>query len=100
MIPTKQLVEQKFQEIVYGRYPNIGTYLSSVVSILALIDCNKILDKEKKVQCTSYIRAQITKYEKLWLYYYYELKKENSGLLYKYHLIDDVSENEIFTISD
>lgn len=99
VIPTKQQVEQKFQEIVSDRCPNIGTYISSVISILSMIDRNKMLDEESKIHCASYIKAQTTQYEKLWLYYYNELKKENANLLRKYHIIDGVGESSIFTIA-
>lgn len=96
VIPTAQQVEQKFQKIVNNTCPNIGTYLSSVVSILALIDGNKSLDEESKKQCASYIKAQTTKYEKIWLYYYYLLKKKDSELLFEYLNIEDVSKSDVF----
>lgn len=99
VVPKKLDVEQKFQDIVNNRCPIIGTYLSSVVSILALIDDNKLLDKENKIQCASYIKAQTTLYEKLWLHYYGVLRKENADLLYKYHIIDDASESKLFAIA-
>lgn len=99
VIPTAQQVEQKFHEIVNNQCPNIGTYLSSVVSILALIDGNKTLDEENKKQCASYIKAQTTKYEKIWLYYYYVLKKNDTDLLWKYHILDGVPKKDIFDIN-
>ena len=91
--------EQKFHEIVNNQCPNIGTYLSSVVSILALIDGNKTLDEENKKQCASYIKAQTSKYEKIWLYYYYVLKKNDTDLLWKYHILDGVPKKDIFDIN-
>ena len=100
VIPSKQQVEQKFQEIVNDICPNIGTYITSVISILSMIDNNKLLDKESKIQCTSYIKAQTTQYEKLWLYYYNELKKENADLLRKYHIIDGTLKNKTFAIAE
>lgn len=100
VIPTKQQVEQKYQEIVNDRCPNIGTYISSVISILSLIDNNKMVNKESKIQCASYIKAQTTQYEKLWLYYYNELKKENASLLRKYHIINDTPKSKTFAIAE
>ena len=76
VVPTISDVEIKFNEIVNITSPNIGTYLSSFVSILVLIDWKKSLGKENKKHCISYIKAQTTKYEKVWLHYYCILKKK------------------------
>ena len=98
VVPTRNEVEKSFDNIVNDNCPNIGTYLSSVVSILALIDGNRSLCKKDKKRCVSYIKAQTTKYEKLWLYYYYLLKKKDAELLINYLIIEDVSKCDIFTI--
>ena len=76
VVPTISDVEQQFNEIVNITSPNIGTYLSSFVSILVLIDWKKSLGKENKKHCISYIKAQTTKYEKVWLHHYCILKKK------------------------
>lgn len=98
VVPTINEVKNKFVEITNDKCPNIGTYLSSIVSILTMIDGNKTLGKKNKKRCASYIKSQTTKYEKIWLYYYHYLNKKETKLLDKYHIIDGICECDIFVI--
>ena len=95
IMPEKEAVKQTFEKIVYDRYPNIGTYLSSVISIIGMIDEEKAIDFDYKYKCIAYIKSQMTLYERLWLYYYSLFGNEKGGLLNKYNIISNISNDRL-----
>lgn len=98
VIPEKEAVKQAFEKIVFDRYPNIGTYLSSVVDIMGMIDEEKILDDEYKHKCIAYIKSQMTIDERLWLYYYSLYKYDKSGMLNRYSILADIPNERLIVM--
>ena len=99
IIPEKNAVEEAFVKIVHNRYPNIGTYLSSVVEIIALIDEEKTADNKFKDKCIAYIKSQTTAGEKLWLYYYALFGFDKCGMLNKYNILTDIPTDRLITMN-
>lgn len=98
IIPEKKATEEAFAKIVHNRYPNIGTYLSSVVEIISLIDEEKTADNKFKDKCIAYIRSQTTAGEKLWLYYYALFGFDKGGMLNKYNILADIPTDRLITM--
>ena len=98
VVPEKKVVKQTFENMVYDRYPNIGTYLSSVVGIVRMIDEEKAFDDGYRHKCISYIKSQMTLYERLWLYYYSLFEYDKCGLLNKYNICDNISNDRLITM--
>lgn len=98
IIPEKNAVEEAFSKIVHNRYPNIGSYLSSVVEIIALIDEEKTADNKFKDKCIAYIKSQTTAGEKLWLYYYALFGFDKGGMLNRYNILADIPTDRLITM--
>jgi len=98
IVPEKKAVRETFEKIIHNRYPNIGTYLSSVVAIVGMIDDEKTFDNKFKDKCISYIKSQTTAGEKLWLYYYSLFDFDKSRLLNKYNILTGVPEDRLITM--
>lgn len=98
VIPTINEIGEKYKHIVHERYPNIGIYLSSVVTIIGMIDAEKIPDKEFKDKCVTYIKSMMTTYERLWLYYYNLLGYDKEGLLNKYNVLNNIPQNRLIAL--
>lgn len=99
IIPEKKATEEAFAKIVHNRYPNIGTYLSSVVEIISLIDEEKTADNKFKDKCIAYIKSQTTAGEKLWLYYYALFGFDKCGMLNKYNILTDIPTDRLITMN-
>ena len=98
IIPEKKAVKETFEKIIHNRYPNIGTYLSSVVTIVGMIDDEKTFDNKFKDKCIAYIKSQTTAGEKRWLYYYSLFDFDKSRLLNKYNILTGVPEDRLITM--
>lgn len=99
IIPEKKAAEEVFTIIIHNRYPNIGTYLSSVVEIIAMIDEEKTADNIFKDKCIAYIKSQTTAGEKLWLYYYALFGFDKCGMLNKYNILTDIPTDRLITMN-
>ena len=95
IVPEENAVKETFVKIVHNRYPNIGTFLSSVVRIIEMIDDEKTLDNKIKNMSIAYIKSQTTVGEKLWLYYYTLFDHEKRGVLDKYNILAGLLEDKL-----
>ena len=98
VVPEKGVVKQTFENIISERYPNVGTYLSSFVGILEMIDEEKTFDDKFKHKCLAYIKSQMTLYERLWLYYYSLFDYDKHGLLNKYSILADIPNDKLIVM--
>ena len=98
IVPEKKAVKETFEKIIHNRYPNIGTYLSSVVALVGMIDDEKTIDNKFKDKCIAYIKSQTTAGEKLWLYYYAIFDFDKRGMLNKYNILADIPTDRLITM--
>lgn len=96
-VPTLMEVKEEFNKITSISCPNLSSYLASVVSILKALDKAKITRKDRN-DCAIFIKMQTTKYEQLWLYYYFVIGGKDSNLLLDYNIIADIINNDKFPI--
>ena len=98
IVPEEKAAKETFKKIVHSRYPNIGTYMSSFVAIVAMIDDEEILDNKFKDKCVAYIKTQTTVGEKIWLFYYALFGFDKRGVLSKYRILTDVPDDRLVTL--
>jgi len=98
VVPETKDVKKTFEKLVLDRYPNSGTYLSSVVGIVGIIDEEKTFDDKFKHKCIAYLKSQMTLYEKLWLYYYSLFGYDKNGLLNKYNILADIPNDKLIAM--
>lgn len=98
IIPARSAVEEKYTHIIYERYPNIGTYLTSVVAITRMVDEEKTIDNDFKDKCVAYMKTMMTTHEKLWLYYFSMLGYDTRGLLNRYKFFDNIPSTKLIVM--
>jgi len=89
-VPEKKLVKETFENIVFDRYPDIGMYLSSLVSVIAIIDDEKTFDDIFKRRCIAYIKTQMSIPEMLWVYYFSMFGYDKDNFLNKYEVCSNI----------